>query len=177
VSNLPKKCLVDTNVPIIANQSLDPASIPPELVGCVSNCVDAIEHVVKCGGLVIDADDEIYNEYRQHLSLRGQPGIGDRFMKWVHDNRWSFPAEDRVKITKIEVSYEEFPDHEGLSNFDNSDRMFVAVANAHPGNPAILEASDSKWWGWKDALAEVGITVRFLCPSYVKMKYEEKFGA
>jgi hypothetical protein len=89
VSNLPKKCLVDTNVPIIANLSLDPAKIPPELVDCVYACVDAVQHVVKNGGLVIDAGGEIYTEYRQLLSLQGQPGVGDRFMKWVHDNRWT----------------------------------------------------------------------------------------
>ena len=31
-----------------------------------------------------------------------------------------------------------------------------------------------KWWGWKDALSEVGIDVRFLCPDYVKEKYANK---
>ena len=50
-------------------------------------------------------------------------------------------------------------------------------ANAHPDKPPILQATDSKWWGWKDALAEVGITVHFLCPDYVKAKYAEKMGA
>jgi hypothetical protein len=176
VSNLPKKCLVDTNVPIVANQSLQPSSIPKELIQCVFACVEAIEHVVNNGGLVIDAGDEIYSEYRQHLSLKGQPGIGDRFMKWVHDNRWTFPVEDRVSITRNGVSYDEFPSHVGLTNFDNSDRMFVAVANKHPNKPTILEATDSKWWGWQDALNEVGISVKFLCPEYVRKKYEEKFG-
>ena len=32
------------------------------------------------------------------------------------------------------------------------------------------------WWGWKDALADVGITVHFLCPDYVRSKYEDKMG-
>jgi hypothetical protein len=62
------------------------------------------------------------------------------------------------------------------ANFDNSDRKFVAVANAHPDKPEILQATDSKWWGWKDALAKVGITVSFMCPEYVRIKYEEKIG-
>ena len=43
--------------------------------------------------------------------MRGHPGVGDRFMKWVHDNRWSLPAEDRVIITKDGDGYKEFPDH------------------------------------------------------------------
>ena len=174
MSSLPKKCVVDTNVPILANMALSPSPIPADLTGCVSACIEAIDHVIKTGGLVIDSGDEIFDEYRHKLSLKGQPGMGDRFVRWVHDNRWKFPAEDRVTITKNGESYLEFPSHEGLSSFDRSDRKFVAVANAHPKKPPILQATDSKWWGWKVALAEVGITVHFICPQYVKAKYKEK---
>lgn len=174
MSALPKKCLLDTNVPKTANRTKDPANIPDDLSACVLACVEAVEHIVKKGGLVLDAGNEIFDEYRQNLSLRGQPGVGDRFMKWVHDNRWKLPNEDRVEIKRNGNSYDEFPSHEGLVNFDNSDRKFVAVANAHPQKPPILQATDSKWWGWKDALAEVGITVHFLCSDYVKCKYREK---
>lgn len=177
MSGLPKKCLVDTNVSKTANLALAPATIPQELTGCVLACVEAVEHIVKKGSLVIDAGDEIFDEYRQQLSMRGQPGVGDRFMKWVHDNRWKFPDADRVTITKNGESYDEFPDHDGLAQFDNSDRKFIAVSNAHPEKPPVLQATDSKWWGWKDALAEVGITVHFLCPDYAKAKYMEKMGA
>lgn len=176
MNNLPNKCLVDTNVPKIANRAVDPANIPDELTVCVLACVEAVAHVVKKGGLVIDAGDEIFDEYRNQLSLSGQPGVGDSFMKWVHDNRWKFPNIDRVPITKNGDSYDEFPHHNGLSDFDASDRKFVAVANAHPSKPPILEATDSKWWGWKDALGEVGIAVKFLCPQYVEAKYREKMG-
>lgn len=177
MSSLPKKCLVDTNVPKTANLAIDPAAIPDELAGCVLACVEAVNHVVKNGGLVIDCGDEIFTEYRKQLSISGQPGVGDGFMKWVHDNRCSFPAADRVTITKNDGSYEEFPDRKGLHNFDNSDRKFIAVANAHPDKPPILQATDSKWWGWKDALAGVGIAVHFLCPDYAKAKYAKKMRA
>ena len=61
-------------------------------------------------------------------------------------------------------------------NFDKSDQKFIAVAHAHPDKPVILQSSDSKWWGWKDALSEVGIDVQFLCSEYVKNKYREKIG-
>ena len=175
--SLPKKCLVDTNVPKTANLALAPDKVPDELTGCVLACVEAVEHVIKKRGLVIDAGDEIFDEYRQQLSMKGQPGVGDHFMKWVHDNRWSLPDSDRVTITKNGDSYDQFPDHEGLSDFDRSDRKFVAAANAHSAKPPILQATDSKWWGWKDVLAEVGLTVHFLCPDYAKAKYEEKMGA
>jgi hypothetical protein len=176
MSDFPTKCLLDTNVPITANLALNPADIANDLAGCVLACVEAIDHVVKKGGLVLDSGDEIFTEYRSHLSMSGQPGVGDRFMKWVHDNRWSFSDADLVSIIKNGESYDEFPEHAGLAHFDNSDRKFIAVSNAHPDKPSVLQATDSKWWGWKDSLKEVGITVQFLCSDYVKAKYQEKIG-
>lgn len=173
----PRKCVVDTNVPKTANLALVPDKIPYDLTECVLACAEAIEHVIKNHGLVIDAGDEIFDEYRQQLSMKGQPGVGDRFMKWVHDNRWRMPDSHRVTVTKNGESYDEFPDHDGLNDFDKSDRKFVAVSNAHPDKPPILQATDSKWWGWKDALAEAGITAHFVCLEYAKAKYEEKIGA
>lgn len=175
MSKLPKKCLVDTNVPKRANMAIDPANIPDNLTHCVQACIEAVDNVVKKGGLVMDEGDEIYDEYRRQLSMKGQPGVGDRFMKWVNDNRWTFPAEDRVVITKNGQSYDEFPDHEGLSQFDIADRKFIAVANAHPSKPTVLQATDSKWLGWNAALNEAGITVQFLCPAYMEEKYRKKF--
>ncbi|MBI5061996.1 MAG: hypothetical protein HZB87_00575 [Desulfatitalea sp.] len=171
---MPKKCVVDTNVPKTANLATNPSSIPDELVECVMACVNAIDHLVNAGGMVLDDGNEIFDEYRQQLSLSGQPGQGDHFLKWIHDNRWKWPKSDRVRITKNGDSYVEFPDHEGLLNFDRSDRKFVAVANAHLKKPPVLQATDSKWWGWTQALNEVGITVKFLCPDYVESKYKRK---
>lgn len=171
-----EKRIVDTNVPATANLAVKPKSIEDDMLPCVLACIEAIESVVNHGGLVLDSGDEIFDEYRANLSMAGQPGVGDRFLKWVHDHRWGFPDEDRVEITKVGDSYEEFPDHAGLVDFDLSDRKFVAVANAHPTKPPIMEATDSKWWGWKEALAEAGIPVIFLCEDWIKKKYKEKMG-
>jgi hypothetical protein len=168
--SLPKKCIVDTNVPKTANLATMPDPIFDVSYACVLACIEAVEHVIKKRGLIIDTGDEIFNEYRHQL------GVGDRFMKWVHDNRFSLPKDQQVTINSNGDSYDEFPMHEGLKNFDRSDRKFVAVANAHRENPPILQATDSKWWGWKDALAEVGITVQFICPEYIKAKYADKTG-
>jgi hypothetical protein len=175
--SLPMKCLVDTNVPKTANLATqpDPQSDVPD--ACVVACIEAIRHVINKRSLIIDAGDEIFDEYRRQLSMRGQPGVGDRFMKWVHDNRWSLHVSQRVSITRNNDSYEEFPVHEGLVRFDKSDRKFVAAANAHPDKPPILQATDTKWWGWKNALAEVGIDVDFICRLYVISKQTEKAGA
>ncbi len=172
----PNLCVVDTNVAKTANFATqpDPASDVPD--ECVLSCIEAIEHVINKKGLVIDAGNEIFDEYRQQLSMSGQPGMGDSFMKWVHDHRRSLSDSQRVEITKNDESYNEFPEHEGLNNFDNSDRKFVAVSNAHPNKPTILQATDSKWWGWKDALSECGIAVQFMCENYIEAKYQEKMG-
>ncbi len=176
MSSLPAKCIIDTNVPVVANYAKNPANIQEDLIDCVLKCIDAIEHVTtRENSLVIDEGNEIFDEYlRNNLSLKGQPGMGDRFMRWVHDNRWKFSPGNRITITKDDDSYEEFPNHDDLQEFDISDRKFVAVANAHPEKPPILQATDSKWWGWKDALNDVGIAVIFLCPDYVEKKYQEK---
>ena len=173
-----QKRIVDTNIPITANLARSPEKIPDQLVECVLACVKAIEEVTSRNvGIVIDVGDEIYNEYRNKLSLSGAPGVGDKFLKWVHDNRWSLPEEDRVFITLSGDTYLEFPIHDGLKAFDRSDRKFVAVANAHCSKPPILQGTDSKWWGWKKTLAEAGITVQFLCEGYVKEKYAKKIGS
>lgn len=168
---------MDTNVAKQANLAIDPDKIPEDLPDCVLTCIEAIEHVIKKQALVIDDGDEIFDEYRKQLSLKGQPGVGDRFIKWVHDNRWQLPASNRVTITKNGETYNEFPAHGDLHDFDVSDRKFVAVANAHPSRPPILQATDSKWWGWKDALSEVGISVYFLCQEYIEAKYAEKMNS
>lgn len=167
---LPKKCIVDTNILKKANDALHPDSIPEELAGCVAACIEALEHVRATPDcLILDAGNEIYDEYARNLSRSGQPGLGDAFMKWVHDTCWSLPESNRVAITKTgKNAYKEFPDSKDLADFDPSDRKFIAVANAHPRHPPILEATDRKWWLFRDALKKAGITVQFLCPEYAK---------
>lgn len=174
--NLPKNCVVDTNVPKTANLAIQPdptSNIPDE---CVLACIEAIEHVINGGILFVDSGGEIFDEYRRQLSLKGQPGVGDRFLKWVHDHQYDSKLAQRVQVTKNGDSYEEFPEHDGLKEFDVSDRKFVAVANAAQGQPSILQATDSKWWGWSRALKDVGVPVVFLCPDYVESKFSEKMG-
>ena len=175
MSSFPKKFVVDTNVPITANKARDPKNIPSDLIECVAKCIETINEITtRKVGLVIDLYNEIFNEYKKHLCFSGQPGVGDAFMKWVHDNQGTFPVKDRVAINRDGDSYLEFPTTLDLSEFDPADRKFVAVAKAHPAKPPILQATDSKWWGWKDALAREGVTVTFLCPDYVAVHYAKK---
>lgn len=69
--------------------------------------------------------------------------------------------------------YAEFPSSPSLDGFDVSDKKFIAVANAHPEHPHIVEGTDSLWWGFRDALNNIGIHIYFLCEEYVRTKYEE----
>lgn len=122
---------------------------------------------MKEGLLVLDEGGQIFNEYRQqHLSFSGQPGPGDVFFKWLVDNRYN---ADRVSLVSLSRDpnkperFTAFPNDPQLEAFDPSDRKFVAVALTHQDRPAILNATDSDWWKFKDALLANGVIVRFVC--------------
>ena len=176
MNTCPDTCVVDTNVPIIANHATNYDENDTISLECIKACLEIIDHISKNGGLVIDDNGEIFEEYARYLSFKGAPGLGDKFMKWVHDYQWYPEKVTRISIQRLNGTYKQFPDHAGLVNFDTNDRKFVAVANAHSINdkPPILQATDTKWWGWKDALSEVGIDVQFLCPDYAEEKYSMK---
>jgi hypothetical protein len=171
-----KAYVVDTNVPKVANLATKPEEGSDVPDTCVLDCITAIEYITKNKALVIDSGDEIFTEYRHQLSMKGQPGIGDKFMLWVKDHRWSLPEINRIQLTRENDSYVEFPHDDRLADFDPSDRKFVAIANGHPAKPPILEATDSKWWRYKDIFLELGIKICFLCPEYVETKYMQKIG-
>ncbi len=112
------KFVIDTNVAIVANGRKDdlPSDIPKN---CINESIEKIKNVTeKNYCLVVDAADEIFYEYIKspYLSLRGQPGIGDKFVKWVHDHQFNPSKVARVEITKSGSSYKEFPDHPDLHN-------------------------------------------------------------
>jgi hypothetical protein len=170
----PKLCLLDTNVPILANGTEDVL-----LTTVADKCIDVVMDIVRRGGLVLDDYDRIFDEYRNNLSLAGQPGVGDLFMKWVHENRWNEAMCRLVPVTctdETNQTFAEFPASDALKNFDVNDRKFVAVANAHPEKPPIIEAVDYKWWGWKDALGESGVLVLFVDDDTAKAGYEKHSG-
>ena len=166
-----KRCVIDTNVLIAANKAVqyqadDDVSKYPALIG---NSVSTLYNIKKKGVyVVLDMDDEIFNEYSHYLSFSGQPGVGDIFFKWLSDHRWSFPDSERVKIHKSENGYKEFPHEMKQMNIDPDDKKFFAVSNAHPSKPKIFEATDSKWWKWKDAAKKCGIIIEFMDEKYMR---------
>ena len=167
--------IVDTNVPLAANRFSHASE------DCVEICVDRLEQITK-GEIklavdyrALDGQRHIIDEYRNKLDASRQPGVGDAFLKWVETN-WANPDRcDLVEITPIvggKINFAEFPSDPALANFDDDDRKFVAVARAHPGQPPILQAVDSKWRNFLGALTQNGVTVEYLCPGNMQRSDE-----
>lgn len=154
--------IVDTNVLVAANGQ---GSCPQASPSCVIACGSRLISIQQNGKIILDLNWHILNEYKQNVSESGQPGVGDRFLKWVLLN-WRNPGKcDLVKIHQLpEGSFKEFPIEPGLESFDPADRKFVAVANIHSSSPPILVAMDDGWQKHESALKTSGITVEFLCP-------------
>ncbi len=159
--------IVDTNVALVASGWSEHAS-----EDCVATCAERLGQINN-GEVKLALDDQrrIIDEYRGQLNPDGQPGIGDVFLKWVEMN-WANPDRcDLVAITPVDGSeneFEEFPDDPALNDFDSDDRKFIAVAVAHSENPPILQAVDSQWWDFRDALRRNGVTVVFICETDIQ---------
>lgn len=162
--------VADTNVLVVAN-TMSPQADPM----CVLACVDALEAIQKRGRLVLDESMLIFGEYQYHCKFQGQPGVGDAFFKWVHDNRYNDRRCERVKITPSETKgFEEFPDDPDLALFDRSDRKFVAVTLKSAQSPTILNAVDSDWWNFRLPLKRNGVKIKSLCPHIVSSNRSQK---
>ena len=154
--------VVDTNVLIVANGKSHQAS-----GNCALRCGQKLEEIKQNHVLILDDGWLIIGEYSNKLSSTGQPGLGDKFLKWVFENHTNPQRCEKVKIIPtMEGSFAEFPDDESLSKFDSSDRKFAAVALTHPEKPPILNAVDSDWKDFETAFKDIGITIIFLCPDY-----------
>jgi len=161
-----KAYVVDTNVAVVANGAADHAT--PD---CVLSCLDWIERVRKNGIILLDSAQLILKEYMNHLSLSGQPGAGDAFMKWVWVNQANPRCCEQVPITpnpSDENDIKEFPDDPNLQGFDPSDRKFVAVALISRKNPQVLNAVDTDWWNFRRVLRKYGVRIVFLCPDMME---------
>lgn len=157
------KVVVDTNVPKVANHETPQAS--PQ---CIFTCAKWIQEIQKQHILVLDDGWYILKEYIRQLNSKGQPGVGDAFLKWVLTNLSNSKHCEQVHITEdIHGGYLEFPNDPDLGNFDPSDRKFVAVALTHIEHPPILNAVDTDWWNHRVTLERHGIRIKFLCPDYM----------
>ena len=140
--------LVDTNVLVLSDDAKD--------LKCHLACHKRLQEITANGELLIDDAFRILGEYRNNVQAGQTQGFA--FFKWASQNG---------KITRITPHYlrgfEEFPSDSDLEGFDPSDRKFVAVALASDREPAIVNAIDTDWADFHDALARY-ITIEFLCP-------------
>ena len=176
MSALPLRCVIDTNVATTANGANDGA--PPS---CVVASGRALQAIMREGHVFLDSGRLILDEYGKNLSARGQPGPRDAFLKWLLTHEYIEARVTRVAITRNDDAegredFDELPEPPEGVLYDASDRKFLAVAAAHPSHPPILQSFDSKWWGWREALAEVGVTIHFLCADAIADKHREKMG-
>lgn len=169
----PVRCVVDTNVVATAN-----GANPVAGATCKLTSAEALRAVMKHGHLYMDNDGLILDEYLQAVGA-GQPEPGGAFVRWVLQNQWAASRVSRVAVTPQTdgpTGFKELPAPKAGTTYDASDEKFLAVAAAHPERPAILQAFDSKWWGWQESLKECGVSIHFLCPSEIEEKYQEKMG-
>lgn len=160
------RVVVDTNVAVVANGKSEQASEQ-----CVDSCAERLNQIM-CGGVILVLDDDwrILDEYMRNLHTNG-PDIGNRFLAWTLQYRTNPERCELVPIKPVdglENEYEEFPEDTAFAAFDPDDRKFVAVALAHPENPPILQAVDSKWLDFCDAFSRNGVTVEFICKTDIQ---------
>lgn len=159
---------MDTNVAVVAN-----GRTPQAGDRCVETCIAKLLEMTERHQVLLDEQGSILEEYRRHLSPSGQPGPGDAFFKWLWNNQANPQHCRQVPITPTDDKgrgFDEFPDDPDLASFDRADRKFVAVAVASGESPPILNASDSDWWNYRNALDRHGITIQFLCPELMQGK-------
>jgi len=153
--------VVDTNVLIAANGKNTHAD-----ESCQLACIEALEKIISKGEVVLDDQGKILDEYMVYCSFAGEPGVGDVFFKYAHDNQYVKSKCFLVSITAIHGqtnNFQEFPNNPALEFFDPSDRKFVAVSIACPKRPPICNATDGDWAEFEAALTEEGVTVEQLC--------------
>lgn len=169
-----KAVVVDTNVAVVANARSTHAS-----PACVIACAERLRGFTSGRSRVaLDSGNLVFDQYRNHLSLSGQPGVGDLFMRWVHDNLFNTARCERVSVTPLSIgnwrAFAEVPDDPELAGFDRDDQVFVAVAKASPSNPSILNAVDSDWWDYELVLGRNGVKVNHVCRDQVAAWKQER---
>lgn len=154
------RCVVDTNVAIVANGRPDSKDPRPPSVSCRIAAVTFLSELVRNGRVLLDVEGAIQAEYRNHLNPSGAPGVGDRFYQEVLHS--APKLVERVSLLKrLDGEYEDLPQALIDVGFDPSDRKFAALARKE--NVSVFNASDSDWVEHSITLTAEGIQVNNLC--------------
>ena len=116
--------IIDTNVAVVANGKSGQASRE-----CVDTCIHRLQGIMRGETkLVLDAEWKILGEYSRNLHSSGRPGTGDRFLRWVLNNRNTECVSVPIRpIENSQTEFEAFPTDPALGDFDPDDRKFIAV--------------------------------------------------
>lgn len=166
--------VVDENVPIVANDTVrisgDLAPLAPQADDvCRLAVVRKLRELVRNGIAVIDDAGEVMRKYRRYLNGKGQPGVGDAFLKHIADHEYNVSKVIRVALERDgDGNYAEFPADPTLSSFDPSDRIFVALALSAPKTTTLLNAVDSDYSQHRVPREKYGVRIEELCPGNLK---------
>jgi len=164
-----REVIVDTNVPLMADGGH--MSLP-----CQANCANFIESIIYGQAtIVIDDQWRIIREYENKIPNRTQGTVSRTFLKHVLTNQGNPDRVKQVAITPFEEEdFDEFPQSLRDVNFDMSDRKFVAICISNGGKAPIVQAADSKWIGWEQALKAENVNVQFLCRAELEGIFNKK---
>ena len=151
-----KRCVIDTNVPIVANGRLDNPDKPVSL-GCRENAIKFLQHVREAGIVLLDREGAIRQEYRKSLRPSGQPGVGDRFYRGILDRR----NIEEIDLLVKDGVYQDLPQEIVDARFDEDDRKFAALAKK--AKVPVVNAVDKGWLDHIELLRKHGIRVCFVC--------------
>jgi hypothetical protein len=162
------KFVIDTNVAIGANGKNGRGELADVSRTCQLTCIELLEN---CKNLHIVIDNIGYEsliieEYANHLSYAGEPGVGDMFFKYLTDNQHNQDVKTihTVKITPLNDDnrgFEELPEN----TFDQSDRKFIATAIV--AQAIIVYAADKEDWKkvkQSGLIEKLQIELKDLCP-------------
>ncbi|WP_373212751.1 hypothetical protein [Ruminococcus sp. 5_1_39BFAA] len=167
------RIILDTNVP--AKASVAPDSCPNEELKMQRACMEYVGKLTmgQEKKLVLDLGHEIWKEY--HNNVCKDSNMGKLFFRWLYNYYAAILPQDHIKLDKDENGqYVDYPYDSETKEFDESDKKFVALANAHAEKPPIIEAADGKWLGYEEAFAKYGIHIEFLDREYAQKMYEQK---
>jgi hypothetical protein len=156
--------IIETNILIVANQPNHDAG-----EDCHATCRRFLFDIVQNKRRVaIDFEGHIFKEYLTYATLKGQPGFGDMFLKWLYEHQGFENIVEQVSIEAINLPAD-------LDNFDKSDQKFVQTAVGSRYKPAIIHnATDSDWLFFEQTTARKAyleaeqITINQLCGDCLK---------
>lgn len=156
---------IDENVLIVANGDKTPQAND----ACRAKAIDWLVKIKESKITLLDTEGKVLAKYREYCDMKGQPGTGDMFLRFLHENQANTQSVETISLQDDATrEYIEFPDDEELSTFDRSDRIFVGLVIGSDKAARVLNAVDSDYSHHATALSKHSVKVEELCPDCLK---------